>query len=390
VTQLHRDRLTWLVYATLGVNGFFIYGFGISVPLLREDQGTSRAVSGLHSTALAVGAVVAGLAFAALVRRFGRGPVLAGGLLAIAVGTLAYLTSHTLALTLLGALLAGTAGSTVVNANAPILSDLHGAAGPAAISEANALATAAGALAPLCVGTAVALDLGWRLGYGVLQVGLVAVLVAGRGVRFPPPRAPVRKGENRHLPRTYWPSWTVLVLCIAVEFCVTIWSSDLLRQRLGVSDGLAAGSLALVVVGMTVGRLVGAQLTLRVALDGVLLGALAFAGLGFLLMWTGPNLAVAASGLLVLGLGMGMHYPLAISRAVARSDGQPDLAAARASIGAGVAIGTAPFLLGALADAFGTRTAFLLVPTLLLTAALVLVLSRGPVATALDEGAAAA
>ena len=56
--SLVRDRLTWLTYGQLAVYGYFIYGFGPVVPLLRDEQQTSRAVASLHGTALAVGAVL--------------------------------------------------------------------------------------------------------------------------------------------------------------------------------------------------------------------------------------------------------------------------------------------------------------------------------------------
>ncbi len=371
--ELRRDRLTWLVYASLGVYGFFVYSFGPTVPLLREDQGTSRAVSGLHSTALAVGAIVSGLVFARLTARFGRGRVLAWGFIGLAVGVGLYVSGDLLTLTLAGALVCGISGSTVVNATTPILSDHHHTAAPAAISEGNAVATGTGAVAPLLVGAAVAVGLGWRAGVLVTLVCIAGVLMLGRGVQVPDP-APVAPGDVRHrpLPRAFWPAWTILVLCIGVEFCVTIWSSDLLRQRLGISDAAAAASLTLVIVGMTIGRLVGARLMLRRTLELLLLGALGVAGAGFLVVWTAPELWVAWVGLFVLGFGMGAHYPLSISRVVALSDGQPDVAAARASIGAGLAVGIAPFVLGWLADSFGTHTAFLLVPALLGTAAAIL------------------
>ena len=160
---------------------------------------------------------------------------------------------------------------------------------------------------------------------------------------------------------------------------MTIWSSDLLRQRLGITDAAAAASLTLVIVGMTIGRLVGARLMLRRTLELLLLAALGVAAVGFLVVWTAPVLWVAWLGLFVLGFGMGAHFPLSISRAIASSDGQPDVAAARASIGAGLAVGIAPFVLGWLADSFGTHTAFLLVPALLGTAAAILLTSASPV-----------
>ena len=64
VPRLTRDRTTWLIYAQLGLWGFFLYGFGPVVPLLRDEQGTSAAVASLHSTAIAVGALLGGALFA--------------------------------------------------------------------------------------------------------------------------------------------------------------------------------------------------------------------------------------------------------------------------------------------------------------------------------------
>ena len=152
------------------------------MPLLREEQGITRTVSGLHSTALAVGAIVSGLVFARLAARAGRGPVLAGGLVGMAAGVLLYVSGDLLGLTLLGALICGTCGSIVVNATTPILSDHHDTAAPAAISEGNALATGTGAVAPLLVGAAVAVGLGWRAGVLVTLLGIAGVLLLGRGV----------------------------------------------------------------------------------------------------------------------------------------------------------------------------------------------------------------
>ena len=368
----------------LGVYGFFIYSFGPTVPLLREDQGTSRAVSGLHGTALAVGAIVSGLLFARLSQRVGRGRLMSGGLVGVAAGILLYVSADVLALTLLGAFICGTCGSTVVNATAPVLTDHHGQAGPASISEGNALATASGAVAPLVVGAAVAVGLGWRAGMLVTLLGIAAVMLLGRGIAVPDPRAAVTTNHAR-LPRSFWMAWAVLVLCIGVEFSVTVWASDLLRQRLGMVAATASASLTAVIVGMTLGRVIGARLMLRHSLERLLLLALGVAAVGFAVLWTASAVGIAVLGLFVLGLGMGAHYPLSISRAIAFSSGRPDLAAGRASIGAGLAIGTAPFVLGALADAYGTRTAFLLVPILLGTAAAIL-LATGSVVSGSRHG----
>ena len=57
--RLDRDRLTWLAYLQVAAYGYFLYGFGPTVSLLRDEQGISRTLSGLHGTALAVGALLA-------------------------------------------------------------------------------------------------------------------------------------------------------------------------------------------------------------------------------------------------------------------------------------------------------------------------------------------
>ena len=52
--RLQRDRRTWLTYGQLGVYGWFLYGFGPALTLLRDEQGFTRTVAGLHGTALAL------------------------------------------------------------------------------------------------------------------------------------------------------------------------------------------------------------------------------------------------------------------------------------------------------------------------------------------------
>ncbi len=54
-----------------------------------------------------------------------------------------------------------------------------------------------------------------------------------------------------------------------------------------------------------------------------------------------------------------------MSLALRASDGRPDQAQARSSLGTGAAVAAAPFLLGALADSFGAHSAFMLVPVLI-------------------------
>jgi fucose permease len=164
-------------------------------------------------------------------------------------------------------------------------------------------------------------------------------------------------------------AWAVTLLCIGVEFCLTFWAADELRDRAGASSAAATAGITAIVGGMFAGRLLGGRLALRVPPGRLLLAAVAVTLAGFAGFWFSTAPVPAMAGLVVVGLGIALQYPLGTVRAVAASGGRPDRAAGRLTIAAGLASGIAPFALGALADSIGTHGAFLLVPALLLAAA---------------------
>lgn len=385
---LVRDRLTWITYAQLAVYGYFIYGIGPVVPLLRDEQHTSRAVASLHGTAIAFGAVIGGGFMPWLVRRFGRGRVVWAGLAGLCVAVLGLWTAHALPATLAWVLVAAFAGTMIVNVVVVRLADHHGPAGSAAISEANAAAAAVGTISPLIVGASVAVGLGWRPGLAALVLAALGVALVATLLKVPvtgPTPGPVRRagGGRRPLPRGYWLAWLSLVATGSVEMCLNLWVGDVLRAHAGASAGTATAAVSAVVGGMFVGRLVGVRLALRFAAARVLLAALAVSTAGFTVFWLSTAAWLAVVGLLVCGLGNALHYPLAVSLAVQHSGGQPDLAAARTAYSIGFAFGVAPFVLGAVADRIGPHPAFLLVYPMLAGSALaVLALS----AQATDQG----
>ncbi len=386
--RLEHDRLTWLTFTQLGVYGYFLYGFGPSVPLLRDELGVSNAVSGLHGTALAAGSVLAGVGWPVLAARLGRPRTLRVGLLGLTAGVLAYCLAPVLPATLAGGLAAGFFGSLVVTGSTVVLAARHGPAAPAAISEANAVAAGTGLIGPLLVGAGVSLGLGWRPGVLVAAVAAVTVwLVSVRAGRPGPAiSTAVAAAEDAPgpLPARYWLAWTVLVLCIGVEFAMTFWAGDGLREHTGASPAVATAGVTAIVAGMFAGRLVGGRLALRVRPGRLLLGAVGLTAAGFAVFWASTATVPALAGLAVCGLGISLQFPLGAALAVTASGGRPDRGAGRLSFAAGVASGVAPFALGALADRVGTHAAFLLVPVLLAGAAgcILLTLRATPVRAA--------
>ena len=373
--RLVRDRATWTLYALFAAWGWFLYSFNPSVPLIGEQLGVSAAVAGLHGTALAAGTVASGFLQAPLVARFGRRGVIVLGTVAVVVALGLVTASGVLAGTLGGAVLAGAGGTLVINAANVALDDMHGRAGGAAITEANGLGALVGALAPVTLGALVAAGLGWEP-----AVLVVAVLLGAAVLTMPAlPDAAVPDADDPggdRLPPRYWWAWAVLVTLIGVEFSFTVWGPTLVAERTGVTVGAATGTLTVLILGLALGRAIGSRLALRFGAGLLLLGAIVLTAVGWALVWTSTTLTQAVLGLAVSGLGMALHFPLGVSRSLEASAGKPDLASGRISLGAGLAIGAAPFALGALTDAVGVQQAFLLVPALLALAAVLLVAGR--------------
>jgi len=251
------------------------------------------------------------------------------------------------------------------------LADHHRAAGPAALSEGNAVAAGVGLLAPLAMGAMVRAGWGWRPGLSLELAVVAALAVAAIALRVRVPDAsPVPATTTLgKLPRTYWIAWTCLLATASVEISLNLWVADVMRVHAHASPGVATAALSAVVGGMCVGRFVGTRVMLRTAPPRALLGALAVSALGFAVFWLAPVPWLAMVGLVVLGIGNALHFPAGVALVVAHSGGQPDLAVAKSSYASSLAVGVAPFTLGVLADRIGPHAAFLLLPVFLCGAA---------------------
>lgn len=386
-----RDRPTWIAYVHVGLFGYFLYAFGPSIALLRDDEGYTRTVASLHGSSMALGAVVMGLLAVHLVRRIGRGPFLRLGSVLLALGILVYTGVTPLGLTLLGAFVASAGGTAIMVGVNAFIPDHHGPAAPRAMSEAHGLGATMGLLGPLAVGLGVALGWGWRAGLLVTVVGLLALeLVRGRRTaEFDGPHGHP-DDEPGHPPRGPLPGRFWLALCVfgvtaGTEFCLTLWGSDLLRERAGLGEAAAAAALVTIVGGIAVGRVGGAPLVSRIDPDRVLAGTMALTVIGFAIAWVSTAPVPMLLGFLVTGIGVGLQSPLAIGRAVIAAEGQADRGAGLTSVAAGIASGLAPFVLAAVADQLGVHTAFLIVPMLMVAGILLVRAVPVPVTDAVTD-----
>ena len=110
-----RDRVFWTISAQIALVNFYLGGFGPAQPLLREDQGTSLTVAGLHGTAMGVASIIAGALNSPVVHRFGRSRAAWLGLGLFAIGIVMFVYCPPVQLTLLATLLGGIGTSFVIN-----------------------------------------------------------------------------------------------------------------------------------------------------------------------------------------------------------------------------------------------------------------------------------
>ena len=165
VPRVRHDSWTRLLYLQLGAFAFFLYAFSPSIDLLKDDLHLSAGVAGLHSTCYAAGVTLGSSVAPWYIRRAGGSrPALWWGLVGLSLSVGLFCAVPALPVTLPAAAICGIFGSLLCIAVPAALSRAHGPEfGPAAITEANAVAAFVGVAAPLAVGGAAAAGLGWRV-----------------------------------------------------------------------------------------------------------------------------------------------------------------------------------------------------------------------------------
>ncbi|MCU0302281.1 MAG: MFS transporter [Candidatus Nanopelagicales bacterium] len=392
--ELQRTPITWAIYACGSAWASFLYLAGPLAPVLAEALGVRRAWAGLMGTAMAAGAVVAATLTPAVIRRRGRDGTMRLGLgllastlvlLAVVPAAIGGAAGFVAALVLVFVIAMGGGGQ--LNAAFARLADAHPAHSATVITEANAAAAWVGLTSPLLLGLALAAGLPWWVGVLVClgaAVGALGWLVlAGRAA--PAGSAPDREGDlvlvvadegfvmadqptppaGRHrLPRVFAIAMIALFSAVATEFSINFWGSPLIQEQTGASASTATTAMSALVLGIAVGRTVGPRLIARFGPHAMLLAGFGLTLVAFAVLWLAGTVVLSVVGLFAAGLGIAMLYPLVIDRGILLSDGEPDLAMSRASIVLGVAVATAPFLLGALGSVMSVRMAMLLVPVL--------------------------
>lgn len=375
-----RDRLTVLLYLALGTFGFLQTVPGAVTPALRAEFGYSYTTAGLHLTAFAVGAVLAGLFGPGLDRRLGRHRLLLAGLCGGATGATGLVLGRALTWTLLSAFVLGALGTLVLLIVQTGLSDAHGENRPVAFSESNVVASVGATSGPLVVGIGAGLLGSWR--WGVLALVAATLVVAWLVRHAPLPVAVVEEADVRggRLPLSARAGIALVFCAVVLEWCVAYWAPTYLHDVVALDRSTAVAGGALFFGAMLAGRIAGGVLARRYDPARIVVAALAVFAVGLLLQAVGTAPATSLAGLAVLGLGVSVLFPMGLSLAVAAAPARAAVISGRCITAGAVAVLLGPLVVGRLADAVGLRPALLVLPVTLAAAAGALAVVRATTA----------
>ena len=378
------------------VNGAVIATFIPRLPEIRDRVGISVAVLGLLLTLAGACGLVSSAAVGPMVSRFGtRRVVIGGGVVLVAslpiigwartplvlLGGLALLSTVDVlvdvAMNMQGSWLSG-------RRHAPVMNRLHGLWSLGTVAGGLIAARVAAAGVPVAVHlTATALAL------------FVVLMVVGRGLlrvdEHPAdrtgtdgdPAEPVRpppaaRGRSSKLALTMF--GLAGLFAVAMEATAGDWAAFRLTDDFGEPAGFAGLGFVAFTAGMTVGRLGGDWLQIRLGGDRLAALASATAAVGLVGAAFAPDPNVTLAAYLLTGLGVATFLPRLYDDA-ARYPGRPGAGLGALTGGSRLGILTAPFIVGAVAAGpatVGTATAVVTVPSIAGFVVAIAVLHRGP------------
>jgi len=214
------------------------------------------------------------------------------------------------------------------------------------------------------------LDAQWAI-LLVAALVLPAALIVTNALPVLAPEPP--QGENQ---RSVWalPSWALLGICFFVfgitmtEGAMADWSAIFLRDALGAESGTVGLGYSVFAMMVAAGRFGGDRLKQRFGAVNTarICGVLALAGAGMLFI--SPNTAVALIGFGIIGLGVSVGFPLAVTAAASLTDRTASANVAILSFVALLGFLVGPPVIGFVAEHFDMRMGIAcLVPVLLVS-----------------------
>lgn len=348
-------------------------------PEIKAELGMSNAIYGLAVIAFPVGAILAGLAAAPLIRRFGSARVAVAGTMGTALGVLAAGASPTLWMFVAGLLVGGA-----MDAITDVAQNDHGLQvqrryGRTIINSFHAIWSLGAVLGGAMAAAAIAVDLPRQIHLGLSAV--VFSLVAGVALRFCLPAADAgrdaasadtthesagadatRRGPlTGHLVVVLGALVLIAIAGSLVEDAGMSWAS-LYITSLGAPGSVAAAGFVALVAAQFVGRILGDGMVDRLGHRTVarLGGAVAAVGMGLALAF--PTVPGTILGFAAAGFGVATLIPAAMQTADELPGLRPGTGLTVVSWLMRLGFVASPPLVGVVADAAGLRVGLLVIP----------------------------
>lgn len=379
MSKLNRDSLFWTVAGQATILNFFLGGFGPAQPLLREEQGTSLTIAGLHGTMMGVAAIIAGLIHPHLNHKYGRRNTSWLGLTIFTIGLPFFALGPTISYTLPAVLFSCVGFNFVILNMVTLLSHHYPETPDQAVSQSNAINAIGFVFGTVLVGTLASFGISWRAGLLICIPAAIALYFFGKDKIVDNHQADAPKQSGK-LGAKFWIAWFGFFATISSEFATSFWAAALLSDRTGSSSAFATLCVAALGTGFGIGRWFIPIWMRRTTLDVRLKTILMIQFVSFMLFWVSHNLYFSLVMLLFVGIGISGQFPMTMVRIIKLSDNKPDLAMGKSAYAAGLAIALAPFLLGFFGDRIGISKAYLMVPILIVISisAIVWVPSEAP------------
>jgi MFS family permease len=348
------------------------------LPDLRENVGISIGALGLVLTIASVASLIGTLLTGRVVARFGSRKVLIYGAV-MSIGFLPIIGLATSPVVLTAALFGlmffdifidvamNVQGSALsARRHMPVMNRLHGlwSLGSVAGGLVTVLALRAG------VDVQVQLVV-----VAAVLIGALSFVAPGLLHRDETPELAAPTEAAQHHPRVGRLGVPALLLgvggatAMAIELTNGDWASFRLGDDLDASPGVAGLAFLVFTGGMTIGRLSGDWIQVRVGPLALVRSAAVIACVGAVLAMLVPSITVSIAGFLIGGLGTAVFFPQLYDRA-ARAPGPPGSGFATMLIGQRGAGVIAPVIVGALANTaaldVGQAMAIVVIPSTLI------------------------
>lgn len=340
-------------------------------PEIKTDLALSNTSYGVCLAAFSVGAFVAGLTAARLIRRFTSARVAVAGSIVIAAFTFLAALAPSAVLLAAALFIAGAADSvTDVAQNAHALRVQRGY-GRSIINSVHAIWASGAVVGGLLGAGAIALGVSRVVQMGVTGVLFSAVVLVAYRCLLPGadhddhPATAARTAAGRAGVRVYAVLGALAAIAIAgalIEDAGSSWATLYLRDSVGAPAATAAFGYVGLVGAMFVGRLAADRLVDRFGDAAVTRagGVLVAAGMGAALLF--PSTPATVAGFAAAGLGTATFIPAAMTHADRLPGLRPGTGLTLVTWLLRLGFLTSPPVVGLIADAAGLRVGLLSVP----------------------------